>query len=255
MAAGKPLHARRGLHGSVVEALGAEIVQGRLQPGDVIETEEIEGELGVSRTVVREAIRALAEKGLVAARPKRGTFVLSRSDWNLLDPDVLAWHSSHPASPAFLRHLEEVRQIFEPRIARLAAARRSQTDIENMRSAIAAMSDASGGSGKADLCVAADIDFHHALLLAAHNELLAQLGPVLEHALKQRDALVFERMGASDKSFISAHIAVFEAIQDQDEDRAQAAVLSLLEESVADVEQILSASAGITRAGKDGQSG
>jgi DNA-binding FadR family transcriptional regulator len=253
MAARKPFHTRRGLHGSVVEALGAEIVQGRLQPGDIIEPEGIEGELGVSRTVIREALRVLAEKGLVAARPKRGTFVLSRSEWNLLDPDVLAWHGSDSASGDFLRHLEEVRQIFEPRIARLAATRRSETDIDNMKSAVAAMSDASRGRGKAELLVAADIDFHHALLLAAHNELLTQLSAVLEHALKQRDALVFERMGASDKSFIAAHMAVFDAIQDKDEDRAEAAVISLLEESVADVEQVLAGSGGL--AGGDEQTG
>jgi GntR family transcriptional regulator, galactonate operon transcriptional repressor len=232
----------------VVQALGEQIVQGRFQPGDVIETEVIEGELGVSRTVVREAIRALAEKGLVAARPKRGTFILSRNDWNLLDPDILAWHSSssNSASSAFLRHLEEVRQIFEPRIARLAAARRSQADIKNMKSAVTAMRDASNGSGMADLCAAADVDFHHALLIAAHNELLTQLGPLLEHALKQRDAMVFARMGPSDKSFVAAHIAVFDAIQDQDADRAEAAVLSLLKESVADVEQILADSGSAT---------
>lgn len=253
MAARKPFQTRRGLHGSVVEALGTEIVQGRLQPGDIIETEDIEGELGVSRTVVREAMRVLAEKGLVGARPKRGTFVLPRGEWNLLDPDVLSWHGSNSASSAFLRHLEEVRQIFEPSVARLAAARHSQADVESMKSAVAAMSDASRGTGRAELCVAADIDFHHALLLAAHNEVLTQLGPVLEHALKQRDTLVFERMGASDGSFVAAHMAVFEAIRDHDEDRAEAAVVSLLNDSVADVEQALVDSGSL--AGNDKQTG
>src|ERR1041384_698122 len=83
---------RRGLHGAVVHDIGVRIVRGDLQPGDPLPTEEELGsQLAVSRTVLREAVKVLAAKRLVDSRPKTGTRVLDRSDWNLLDPDVLAW--------------------------------------------------------------------------------------------------------------------------------------------------------------------
>src|SRR5262249_47442185 len=85
-------HPRRGLHGELVHALGMQIVRGELKPGDALPTEvESTSGPGVSRTVVREAIKVLAAKGLVVSRPKTGTQVRDRSFWNLMDPDVLAW--------------------------------------------------------------------------------------------------------------------------------------------------------------------
>ena len=83
---------RRGLHGEVVHSIGLRIVSGDILPGEPLPPEdELVGDLSVSRTVVREAVRVLAEKGLVEARPKTGTRVRPRSDWNIGDPDVLSW--------------------------------------------------------------------------------------------------------------------------------------------------------------------
>ncbi|MFP3589962.1 GntR family transcriptional regulator, partial [Paraburkholderia sp. SIMBA_055] len=67
----------------------------------------------------------LAGKGLVDARQRRGTFVQPRSSWNLLDPDVLAWEITPETLPRMLRELEEIRAIFEPAAAELAAERRN----------------------------------------------------------------------------------------------------------------------------------
>src|ERR671936_3107405 len=87
-----PTYPRRGLHGAIVHDIGVRIMRGELQPGDLLPTEEeLRGELAVSRTVLREAIKVLAAKGLVESRPKTGTRVRPRQSWNLLDPDVLAW--------------------------------------------------------------------------------------------------------------------------------------------------------------------
>src|SRR5262245_31847703 len=79
--------------------------------------------LTASRTVLREAIKVLAAKGLVESRPRTGTRVRPRRTWNLLDPDVLAWQQEGTPSAIFLRSLTEVRQIVEPSAAALAAAR------------------------------------------------------------------------------------------------------------------------------------
>ena len=85
---------RRGLHGEVVHTIGLQIVGGSIQPGDPLPPEdELTSNLAVSRTVLREAVRVLAAKGLVEARPKIGTRVRARSEWNILDPDVLSWRA------------------------------------------------------------------------------------------------------------------------------------------------------------------
>ena len=90
---------RRGLHRQLVHDIGVRILRGELRPGDSLVTDaEADGET-VSRTVVREAIKVLAAKGLVVARPRTGTHVRDRRYWNLMDPDVLAWRlEANPAT-------------------------------------------------------------------------------------------------------------------------------------------------------------
>src|SRR6516164_5559747 len=92
------------LHGRIVHAIGRRIVSGDLRPGDLLPSEP---DLGASRTVVREAVKVLAAKGLVESRPKTGTRVRPREAWNLLDPDVLAWHQGDIVDEALLRKLTE----------------------------------------------------------------------------------------------------------------------------------------------------
>jgi DNA-binding FadR family transcriptional regulator len=80
-----------GIHAGVVHGIGRRIVRGELASGEILpEQGELSRQLGVSRTVVREATKVLATKGLVESRSKRGTVVLPRTVWRLLDPDVLA---------------------------------------------------------------------------------------------------------------------------------------------------------------------
>ena len=91
----KPLgrtYRQRNLHSQVVREIGSRIMRGFFKPMDVLPDEESMGnQLGVSRTVVREAIKVLSAKGLVETRPRRGTLVLQDRFWNRLDPDVLSW--------------------------------------------------------------------------------------------------------------------------------------------------------------------
>src|SRR4051812_45996852 len=102
---------RRGLHGAVVHDIGVRILRGDLRPGDVLPAEEeLGGELGVSRTVLREAIKVLAAKRLVESRPKTGTRVLPRGEWNLIDPDVLAWRLEADPDEQFFADVNELRR-------------------------------------------------------------------------------------------------------------------------------------------------
>src|SRR5262249_44469112 len=107
--------------------MGIRIGGGEVEHGDALPTEEeVGGELGadlvVSRTVVREAIKVLAAKGLVESRPKTGSRVRPRRDWNLLDPDVLAWQIEAGPDADFLRPALGLRPLVEPAVARLPAA-------------------------------------------------------------------------------------------------------------------------------------
>ncbi|HZC25670.1 MAG TPA: FCD domain-containing protein, partial [Actinopolymorphaceae bacterium] len=163
------VYAGRGIHGQTVEVIGRRILTGDLGEGATIDVVALEGELDISRTVVREALRVLGAKGLVGARQKRGTFVRPRSDWNLLDADILRWQFSGRSDPGFFTSLHEVRSIVEPAGARLAAERRTDADLAALEASLAAMAEAGADPEPA---TEADLAFHRALLIAAHNELL-----------------------------------------------------------------------------------
>lgn len=220
----------RGIHGAVVAHLGELIVRGDVAPGATLDPALLERELGVSRTVVREALRVLAAKGLVDARPKRGTVVRARAEWSLLDADVLRWQAQNRADDAFLANLAEVRGIVEPAAARLAADRRTEADLTTLRRALAVMADP---EASVDAVVEADLVFHRALLAAAHNELLRQMEQVIATGLRARDLLVHGRGPWEDS--VPAHRAVADAVAAGDADGAERAVRDLLTQADRDV--------------------
>jgi len=92
------LRRARGLHGVLVEILGQQIVDGTVDPGKPLVPEAVGEKYEVSRTVVRETLRVLETKGLIAARPNTGTRVRPIEEWNLLDADVLRWRASSEAN-------------------------------------------------------------------------------------------------------------------------------------------------------------
>lgn len=226
----------RGLHGEVVEELGSRIVGGTLAEGQIIDVPDLEAELDVSRTVLREALRVLKAKGLVDARQKRGTFVQPRSEWRLLDPDVVRWQFQGRDDSQFLDDLAEVRGVIEPASARLAALRRTDDDLATMEHALEAMAAAVRGEVDA---VEADLAFHRAMLAATHNELLMRMEVVLEAGLAARDRLVHGAVQGDDPT--PAHAAVLDAIRRGDPVGAADAVGALLAKSLVDLDLARSA--------------
>jgi DNA-binding FadR family transcriptional regulator len=238
------------LHGGVVTALGRQIVGGLLQPGEVLNMEQLEDELSVSRSVLREAVRVLSAKGLLEARPKRGTIVRPPPQWNLLDPDVMVWKVHHGVDQQYLRNWEEVRWVIEPQVVRLAALRRTETDLVIMGSALADLSQVSRAARrKTSDYITADLSFHHAILMATANDLLVQLGATMENALRQRDALVHRGSFNQDSTFLDHHRAVFAAIQEKDEEGGERAMRALLAHGSDVLEHVLAAKGGT--GGKD----
>lgn len=220
-----------GAHGRVVGNLGSDIVNGVLAPDADLDVAALQERFGVSRTAVREALRVLAAKGLVGARPRRGTFVAPREQWALLDADVLRWRFAARVDETFLDELGEVRLTVEPAVARMAALRRTDRDLAALEDALAAMRAAGGGS--AGDHVEADLSFHHALLRAAHNELMARMATAIEAGLRLRDQFVHTRL-ESDSA--GKHAEVLLAVRRQRPRAAEAAMRALVESSIADVE-------------------
>ncbi|MGY0064374.1 FadR/GntR family transcriptional regulator [Streptomyces sp. LZ34] len=229
------IHPGKGLHGQAVEEIGRRIIRGDYPPGSVLHPDKLEAELGVSKTVVREALRVLASKGLIESRQKRGTTIRPRAHWNLLDSDLLNWQSSSAPTEGFLEDLAEVRALVEPAGARFAAARRTESDLAAMRRALDGMA-AAGTDG--DAMVEADLAFHRALLNAAHNELLSRMEVVIEAGLRIRDGIVHGAQHFSDS--VPVHRELLRAIEAGDPDAAAAAVESLLTQASRDLAAVRS---------------
>ncbi|WP_052372267.1 FadR/GntR family transcriptional regulator [Amycolatopsis taiwanensis] len=179
-----PLGRHRTIHARVVDWLGHRIVSGELASGAQLPNEaELAAQLNVSRGGVREAVKALAAKGLVEARPRLGTRVLPREEWNLMDREVIDWYG-RIADQEFLADLLELRLMVEPGAARLAAERASAEQIAALERAYAGMADhAAELPEAADAFVEADLAFHLTLLRSSGNELVEQLGRLLEASL------------------------------------------------------------------------
>jgi DNA-binding FadR family transcriptional regulator len=179
-----PLGRHRTMHGRVVEWLGRRIVSGELSDGSRLPNEaELAAQLKVSRGGIREAVKALAAKGLVEPRPRLGTRVLPREQWNLMDPEVITWHRGS-APPGFLTDLLELRMLVEPGAAELAASRASVERLDALESAYQDMAEhAIRLPESEDAFVRADLAFHLTLLRASGNPLIEQLGRLLEPSL------------------------------------------------------------------------
>lgn len=227
---------KRGVHGQVVHLLGQRIVGGDYSPGETLEIDELARELETSRPALREALRVLAAKGLVDARPNRGTFVRERSEWNLLDPDLMRWQIGSGEDEAFLRQLDELRSIIEPASAALAASRRTDAHLETMREAFAVMSN-ENASGE-DL-LTADLLFHRTMLEAVDNDLLQRTIVVIEVGLHLRDSVV-----AHDTDWAPAiplHEAVLRAVEAGDPVAAEEAMRAVLEQGREDQREVIEA--------------
>lgn len=176
-----PLGRHRTMHGQVVEWLGRRIVSGELSHGSQLPNEaDLAAQLKVSRGGVREAVKALAAKGLVEPRPRLGTRVLPREQWNLMDREVIDWHGQ-TAAPDFLDDLLELRLMVEPGAARLAAERASEEQLATLEAAYAGMAEHASEADRS--FVDADLAFHLTLLRASGNQLIQQLGRLLETSL------------------------------------------------------------------------
>lgn len=222
----------------VANELGRRIVSGFYAPGSLVEDESTLSErFQVSRTVIRDAVKILAGKGLLEARRGIGTRVRAREDWVLLDDDVLAWQLSAPPEEETLRQLVEVRLLVEPCAARWAAERATTEELENIRTACEAMSER---VAKPERFVIADARFHRSVLYAAHNEFLFALEGIIYSTLLTSLRLTNPDEDANTKS-VPLHQDVYEAINRKDGDEAEVRMILLLEDASLRIKELMPA--------------
>ena len=225
----------KNVHGSLVDLLGEAIVAGRYAVGSSLPPETALGEeLGVSRTVVREAVKSLIAKGLVTTGPKVGTRVQPEDQWNWFDPDVITWRSRAGITPDFLRDLQDLRRIVEPAALRLAAERASTEDIAELEDAFAGMTRAARGQGD---YVQHDLRFHQVLLRAGRNRLLLHMNKALSALL--RTSFELSTSKESVQRSLPRHRAVLDAVIARDPEGAEAAIRVLIDEANRDIQELL----------------
>lgn len=225
------------MHGRVVEWIGLRIVSGEFDAGTQLPNEaDLAARLSVSRGGVREAIKALAAKGMVEPRPRLGTRVLARPEWNLMDRDVIEWHG-RAADLAFLQDLMELRLMVEPGAARLAAERADETQIATLEAAYEGMATHADLLPESeDAFVEADLTFHLTILRASGNQLIEQLGRLLETGLHHALEATSHLPGGV-RATLPMHRAVLLAVRGRKPLAAERATRRLLDTTVDAIKQ------------------
>jgi GntR family galactonate operon transcriptional repressor len=225
------------LHQQVVRAIALRIMQPRdNDSGNMLPTEmELSQELNVSRNVVREAVKVLASKGLVEVRPKTGMRIRPRSNWNLFDPDLLAWTFEVGPDEKFFRDLYDLRSIIEPAAAARAALRATDDEITELQEWYRQMEMATENR---DAHIQADAKFHATIIAACHNELLQQINSTYWIALESTFRFTTQIPGGL-VATLPVHKAILEAIRRHDPIGARTAVELLLVEAVRDINHVM----------------
>ncbi len=227
----------RNIYSQLAGRLGQEIVAGVFPPGSVLPNAARMCErFSVSRTALREAYSILSAKALIVARPKIGTRVRPKAEWNLLDPEVLAWHLQATPSARFVDDLFVLRQMVEPPAAALAASLHSPATIDRIAEAYSRMDRFRNGAG--DL-IGADLDFHMAILEATENRFLAALGGLIHTALECTFRLSWQGAAHIQDDRLFQHRGIFEAIRDGAAELARERMAELLRDSIEDVREYL----------------
>lgn len=218
---------RKSMHARIVNELGMQIVSGRLKPDEKLPLEStLCEEYQVSRPVLREATKVLQAKGLVYSKPRVGTLVRPRSEWHLLDPDVLYWLVQSTPQSEFFNTLAGVRRILEPEIAAMAATTATEADIAAIEDAYRRMERAQ----TREELLQPDLDFHRAIADATHNDLLAYMCNMLSLPLRESITVTNLRPNIQALS-LPRHKAILTAIKNRDALGARHASLVQLDDT------------------------
>jgi len=218
---------KRARQDDIVRELAHEIVGGQRPEGSLLPSDaELMARFGVSRTVLRESLKTLAAKGLIQPKTRVGTRVVERTNWNLLDPDMLRWHLDCGIGLELLAHLSDVRLALEPVAASLAAGRRGEADVAALHAIVDRME--APDASPADF-TAADLDFHLAIARLSGNPFFRTASALIEVALAATFTITVPVNDPEAKAIsCAAHRAVVTAIGDGDGEAAAAAIVETI---------------------------
>ncbi|MFQ6172798.1 FadR/GntR family transcriptional regulator [Oryzobacter sp. R7] len=222
-------------HGEVLDVLGAEIVSGAVPEGSVLRIDRLDERFGVSRSVVREAVRVLSSMGLVETRRRVGVLVRPRAQWHVFDPRIIRWRLDSPGREEQLLSLGELRQGFEPVAAGLAAGRATREQCARMAAAVMEM-QVHAKARDLEAYLEADQDFHATMLEASGNEMLAALAGVVGEVLAGRTHHDLMPSRPNPEA-IRLHSEVAQAIGAGDAAAATAAMAAIIDEASAAVRE------------------
>lgn len=228
------------MHALAVGRIAEWIVRERFKVGAALPVEQsLCDELGVSRSIVREAVKTLAAKGMLEVAPKLGSRVLPETMWNMFDPQVLSWRLNFRQAGAVAEDLIELRMLFEPSAASFAATRANFDEKRAIRFAYERMAAA---EGRPEEFSRADVEFHTLILTACHNSFLSRLAPLVEILIVTTLELYSE--GGWDahhieRASIPLHGDLADAIMRGDPQAADKASRSIIERANADMARAL----------------
>ncbi|QOR66625.1 FadR family transcriptional regulator [Cytobacillus suaedae] len=220
------------IYEEVADAILLKIKEGEIQPGDKLSSvEQLAEKFQVGRSAIREALSALRAMGILDIRQGEGTYV-KEFDSSMLS---LPFSTAVLMRPDDLSHLLEIRKILEAGAAYAAAERRTDADLEKMKSALDRMQE---GIGNEELGEKADFDFHIAIATASQNPLLVSLmnsvSEIMVETMKETRRLWLFGKQVTVEKLYKDHLGIFEAIKDQNTELAQQRILDHLN-SVEDV--------------------
>ncbi len=202
-------------HSQVVDELGRSIISGEYPVGTTLPGDlDLAQRFKVSRTVLREAMKTLAAKGLIVPRARIGTKVTPKTQWNLFDGDVLAWHFHRGMDQEFLNHLSQIRLAFEPFAASLAAENATEEDIRQLYRLAEEMG---APDHTPETLAVADLRFHLYIAEASRNPFMRTVGSLIEAALVGVFKLSSPAVGENRREEVSvAHTKIVDAIAARD---------------------------------------
>ena len=216
----------------VADTLGAAIISGQYDHTNPVPSEAaICAKLRVSRSAVREAVKSLAAKGLLASRARQGIRILPESEWNLYDADVLRWIRDANPSLDLIKEVTQLRIAVEPEAAYLAAQLRNRPAIKAIHQSLTRMKNAEEGL---DDPVGSDIAFHRAILDASGNRFFMQLGKIIEATLRVSIRFTNRKSGVQVGAFLD-HKRVYDEIEAGNPDAAYRNAKQLLDGTLATI--------------------
>ena len=207
---------------AVVEALLDRIVSGELEPGTLLPTEpRLSEAFSVSRTVIREAVKILEQKGLVRARQGQGTRVALPDEWSLLDPMVLEASVRHDKDLRILDDLVAVRRVLEAEMAREAAMRSTAEDREEMRRLLGQLA---ADAAEPDRHMLTDLEFHDAIMRASRNRLGRAIVRAIHSEARTSDRYNGHPVRADREASDIGHAQIYDRIVEADPEGAATAM-------------------------------